>query len=168
MSLIIALIVGALMVGVDQITKAVVLDTIASSGETVPFIKGVLSFYYTANTGAGFSIFTGQTVFLIVFTVLVMALVVFLLIKGTFKHPLTDWGFCLVLSGGIGNLIDRVFNGGAVVDFIKTDFIEFPIFNVADICVTVGAALIILYFLIDLIKESKTKKEKAERGTDNP
>ncbi len=167
MSLIIAAIVGALMVGVDQITKAVVLDTIAVSGDTVPFINGFLSFYYTANTGAGFSILTGQTVFLIAFTVLVMAFIVFLLIKGTFKHKLTDWGFCLVLSGGIGNLIDRVFGGGAVVDFIKTDFIEFPIFNVADICVTVGACLIILYFLVDLIKEAKTKKETSSGGTDN-
>lgn len=167
MSLIIAAIVGALMVVADQITKAVVLNTIAVSGDTVPFIKGFLSFYYTANTGAGFSIFTGKTVFLIAFTVIVMAFIVFLLVKGTFKHKLTDWGFCLVLSGGIGNLIDRVFNGGAVVDFIKTDFIEFPIFNVADICVTVGAGLIILYFVIDLINEAKTKKETSSSGTDN-
>lgn len=167
MSLIIAAIVGVLMVVVDQITKWVVLDTIAISGDTVPLIRGILSFYYTENTGAGFSILTGKTWFLIAFTVLVMAFIVFLLIKRSFKHPLTDWGFCLVLSGGIGNLLDRVFNGGAVVDFIKTDFIEFPIFNVADICVTIGATLIILYFLIDLIKEIKTKKEKSS-GTDNP
>lgn len=156
------------MILADQLTKTLVLDTIAVTGDTVPLIKGVLSFYYTENTGAGFSIFTGQTLFLIVFTVIVMALIVFLLIKGTFKHTLTNWGFCLVLSGGIGNLIDRIFNGGAVVDFIKTEFIDFPIFNVADICVTIGASLIILYFVIDLIKETKSKKEKATSGTDNP
>ena len=168
MSLIFAIIVGAIMILADQLTKTLVLDTIAVTGDTVPLIKGVLSFYYTENTGAGFSIFTGQTLFLIVFTLIVMALIVFLFIKGTFKHTLTNWGFCLVLSGGIGNLIDRIFNGGAVVDFIKTEFIDFPIFNVADICVTIGASLIILYFVIDLIKETKSKKEKATSGTDNP
>ncbi len=168
MSLIFATIVGVIMVVVDQVTKAVVLNTIAVTGDTVPLINNFLSFYYTANTGAGFSIFTGQTIFLIGFTAIVIALIIFLLVKGVFRHPLTDWGFCLVVSGGIGNLIDRVFNGGAVVDFIKTDFIDFPIFNVADICVTVGAALIIYYFIVDLIKETKSKKEQATSGTDNP
>ncbi len=160
MSLKLAAIISTIMLIVDRVTKFIVQSTLALSGENPPIIKGFLSLYYTENTGAGFSVLSGRTGFLIAFTLIVMALIVVLLIKGAFKHKLTDWGFCLVLSGGIGNLIDRIFNGGAVVDFIKTDFIDFPVFNVADICVTVGAALIILYFVIDLINEKKQDQNK--------
>ena len=87
-----------------------------------------------------------------------------MIVTKKFKSPLTDWGFCLILSGGLGNFLDRVFRGGLVVDFIKTDFIDFPIFNVADICVTVGAGFIILYFLLDTIKDYKSKKGSSEDG----
>lgn len=163
--MLIAAIVSFLMLILDRITKIIATNTIAVSGETVPLIKGVVSLFYTENIGAGFSIFSGKTTFLIIFTIIAMAFVLFLLIKGFYRHPLTNWGFMLVLSGGIGNLIDRIFNGGAVVDFIKTDFMDFPIFNVADICVTIGAGLIILYFVLDLIKETK---EKRNSGKDNP
>lgn len=158
MSLRLASIISAVMLIIDRITKVLVQNTLAISGDNPPIIKGLLSLYYTENTGAGFSVLSGRTGFLIAFTIIVMALIVVMLVKGTFKHKLTDWGFCLVLSGGIGNLIDRVFNDGAVVDFIKTDFIDFPIFNVADICVTVGAVLIILYFVVDLVNEQKNSK----------
>ena len=158
MSLRLASIISAVMLIIDRITKVLVQNTLAISGDNPPIIKGLLSLYYTENTGAGFSMLLGRTGFLIAFTIIVMALIVVMLVKGIFKHKLTDWGFCLVLSGGIGNLIDRVFNDGAVVDFIKTDFIDFPIFNVADICVTVGAVLIILYFVVDLVNEQKNSK----------
>ncbi len=84
---------------------------------------------------------------------------------GKYRSTLTNWGFCLVISGGVGNLIDRVFYGGQVVDFISTDFMDFPVFNVADICVTVGAALVILYFVIDTVNE-KNGKDKLKEGFD--
>ena len=158
MSLKLASIISAVMLIIDRITKVLAQNTLAISGDNPPIIKGIVSLYFTENTGAGFSMLSGRTGFLIAFTIIVMALIVVMLVKGTFKHKLTDWGFCLVLSGGIGNLIDRVFNDGAVVDFIKTDFIDFPIFNVADICVTIGAVLIILYFVVDLINDQKNSK----------
>lgn len=158
MSLKLASIISAVMLIIDRITKVLAQNTLAISGDNPPIIKGILSLYYTENTGAGFSVLSGRTGFLIAFTIIVMVLIVVMLVKGTFKHMLTDWGFCLVLSGGIGNLIDRVFNDGAVVDFIKTDFIDFPIFNVADICVTIGAVLIILYFVVDLVNDQKNSK----------
>ena len=66
----------------------------------------------------------------------------------------------------MGNFIDRIFRNGAVVDFIKTDFISFPIFNVADICITVGAGLLILYFILDMINEQKNKKGQ-EKNEEN-
>ncbi len=165
MSLIISLAVGIIMLIADQITKAVVVSYFGSTGASVTIIKGILSFTFVENNGAGFSILSGSTLFLIIFTALAMALVVYLMICGKFKSHLTDWGFCLILSGGLGNFIDRVFRDGLVVDFIKTDFMDFPVFNVADICVTIGAALVILYFVLDTVQEFKAKKDNSGNET---
>ena len=70
----------------------------------------------------------------------------------------------LVLSGGVGNMIDRVFRDGNVIDFLHFEFFpSFPVFNVADCAIVVGAGLLILYFLIDSVRESKRKSaEKAD------
>lgn len=157
MTLVIAAVLSGILVIVDQLTKAAVVAYFGGQGFSVTVIPGVLSLCHVENTGAGFSIFSGKTVFLILFTAAAMAFILYLMIKRRYKHPLTDWGFCLVLAGGVGNMIDRVFRGGAVVDFIRTDFINFPVFNVADICVTVGAGLIILYFILDAVREGKKK-----------
>lgn len=159
MTLVIAAVLSVIMVIIDQLTKAAVVAYFGGTAESVTLIPGVLSFCHVENTGAGFSILSGKTVFLILFTAAAMAIILYLLYKRRYKHPLTDWGFCLVLAGGIGNMIDRVFRGGAVVDFIRTDFINFPVFNVADICVTLGAGLIVIYFIIDAAHDSKAKKQ---------
>ena len=164
MSIIIPAVVSLIMLIADQLTKLAVVSYFGNSGKVVPVVKGVLSLCFVENDGAGFSILAGNTLFLIIFTAVAMALVVYMLVSGKFKSPLTDWGFCLILSGGLGNFIDRIFRGGLVVDFIKTDFINFPIFNVADICVTVGAGFIILYFLLDTLKDYKSKKGSSENG----
>ena len=63
----------------------------------------------------------------------------------------------LVISGGLGNVIDRILYG-FVVDFIEPLFIDFAVFNFADICITVGAFMLIGYEIYDLVKEKKTKK----------
>ena len=80
------------------------------------------------------------------------------------------WALCLVLGGGIGNLIDRIFRGGNVVDFLEFGFFEFPVFNLADIAVCIGAGLILLYFIIDFVKDARRKngiaKINAESDSD--
>ena len=162
MSLIVATIVSVLMIAVDRITKAWAVGAFADRVQSIPVIRGILSFYYVENDGAGFSILSGRTIFLIVFSSLAMLFVLYLIVSRKLKSPVADWGLCLILSGGIGNLIDRITRGGRVVDFIKTDFIDFPIFNVADICVTVGAGLIILYFIIDTVKDARKKRTEKE------
>lgn len=162
MSLIVATIVSVLMIAVDRITKAWAVGAFGDRVESIPVIRGVFSFYYVENDGAGFSILSGRTIFLIVFSSLAMLFVLYLIVSRKLKSPVADWGLCLILSGGIGNLIDRISRGGRVVDFIKTDFIDFPIFNVADICVTVGAGLIILYFIIDTVKDARKKRTEKE------
>ena len=160
MSLVIAIIIGVVMLAFDQIAKLMVLANLQGTGKTISIIDGIISFCYRGNNGAGFSILSGHTEFLVLFTLIAISVIVFLLVKGTYRSHLTNWGFMLIVSGGIGNLIDRVFRNGVVVDFISVDFIDFPVFNIADICVTVGAGLVILYFVIELIKEYKAKGKK--------
>ena len=160
MSLIIAIIVSFVMLIIDQLTKLLTLSHLQNGIKSVTVIDGILSFSYRGNNGAGFSILSGRTEFLVLFTFVALAVILYLLIKGTYRSHLTDWGFTLIISGGLGNLIDRLFRNGVVVDFINLDFIDFPVFNVADICVTVGAGLIILYFLIEAVKEYKAKGKK--------
>ena len=69
--------------------------------------------------------------------------------------------FALVIGGGVGNLIDRIFNNGLVVDFIDFRIIHFAIFNFADICAVVGAGMLLLLVILDEIKERRAAKAKA-------
>lgn len=166
MALILPIIVAFIMLLADQLTKIGIIKLFENNAEPISIIDGVISLYHVNNDGAGFSIFSGKTTFLIILTAVFMIVVLYLLIFRKYKSALTDWGFCLILSGGVGNFIDRIFRNGAVVDFIKTDFISFPIFNVADICITVGAGLLILYFILDMINEQKNKKGQ-EKNEEN-
>ena len=126
----------------DQITKTLAQDKLKGQAD-YPLLKNILEFSYLENTGAAFSSFMGKQGFLITLTVLVM---LFLLIKyfqmpeGKRYHPLYI-SLILIMSGGIGNLIDRTSNG-YVIDFIYFAPINFPKFNVADCYVTIGMVLL--------------------------
>jgi signal peptidase II len=78
------------------------------------------------------------------------------------KNVLIFWGINLAISGGVGNLIDRIFNNGQVIDFIRLEFIDFPIFNVADISIVVGCGLIILSTVIDIVRDYKGCKSNIQ------
>lgn len=161
MTYIIAIAVSVLFLVADRFTKYLVESNMAL-GESVPFIPGFMDFTFIHNEGGAWGILSGKTWLLVVFTAVVMVGCVIFLIKNGRKNPLMFWAVCLILSGGVGNMIDRIFNDGKVIDFFRTLFIEYPIFNVADIAVVIGTGLLILYFLLDLIKEQRAKKaEKA-------
>ena len=83
------------------------------------------------------------------------------------KRPVYIWSFALILAGGIGNLIDRIFNG-YVVDFIDLRIINFAVFNFADICAVTGTIMLIFFYVTDEVKQSKNKKNKSAEtdGTD--
>ncbi len=168
MSAVLAIICGVLVVGLDQLTKYLV-TVYMEQGQTADFLPGFINFHcIEPNRGAAFGSFQGQTWFLIAVTVIIMVICVVMLIRKTFNSKLMFWALCLVLGGGIGNLIDRVFRGGGVIDFLEFDFIEFPVFNVADIAVCIGAGLIVLYFILDFVKEArKGKAAKAVTGEDS-
>lgn len=126
----------------DQLTKLLAVKNLKGKAD-YPLLPDILEFSYLENTGAAFSSFMGMQGFLIALTVCVM---VFLLLKyikipqGKRFLPMKA-SFILIISGGIGNLIDRILNG-YVVDFIYFVPIDFPKFNVADCYVTVGMILL--------------------------
>ena len=147
--------IGAILVGVDQIIKAWATANLASVG-TMPFIPGLVQLNYVLNDGAAFSMLAGKQEFLILFTgVALGVLAVYLLVKR--PNGLEYWAWLLILAGGSGNLIDRVTNR-VVVDYLDLLFMEFAVFNFADICVCVGMGLLILSILLEEIAERKKKK----------
>ena len=130
---------------IDQITKFAVRSRM-EIGETLPVFRGVLDFTYVQNRGAAFSLFQNSQLITVILPVITMiAGVLFLLHLQKKKEKLAELGVLLIMSGGIGNLIDRTVMG-FVTDMISVG--SFPVFNVADICVTVGCAVLILWVII--------------------
>ena len=157
-SSVLALVCAALALGIDQLTKLYIMSNF-SLGESKNFIDGLLNLVYIHNTGAAWGVFSGRTWLLVGLTAVVMVFCVVLLIKGFGKQKIMTWSLSLVISGGIGNLIDRVFRNGNVVDFLQFDFYQsFPVFNIADCCIVIGAGLLILHYLLETIEEFKQKK----------
>jgi len=130
----------------DRFTKRIAAAALAPHG-VKHAIDGVLSWAYTQNRGAAFSILSGRSVLLVLLTlVLIAALLVYQL-----RHPensvMERAGIWCIIAGGLGNLWDRLAYG-CVIDFIRLDFVNFAIFNVADIFVCLGAAVVVLSVLL--------------------
>ncbi|MBQ3147429.1 MAG: signal peptidase II [Oscillospiraceae bacterium] len=148
---------AAVIVAADQFTKYLTVTNIPLHGQ-VEVLPGVVSFTYVKNTGAAFSAMQGMRwVFVGIFILLTVAV-----LWEYFKKPLPFSRFdrfCIaaVYGGGLGNMIDRV-RLGYVVDMIKTDFINFPVFNVADCFITCGCILLVARMLLN---KKFWKEEKA-------
>lgn len=154
----------ALCVAADQAVKLYVVSHLALY-ETAPLLPGVVELFYIQNTGGGFSILTNHTQLLTILTAAVMAVIAFLLVKKVFPHPLAMWTLTLILGGGLGNLADRV-RLGYVVDMFNFQFMNYPVFNVADILVVCGTIGFAAYYL--LLHDKITEKETSDDGTDSP
>lgn len=166
-----ALLLAALLVGIDQFTKWLVYSSMEKN-TVINLIKvgdtEVLNLYYCTNNGAAFSMMENKTIFLIVVTsIVIITLIVGLLMK-KIHRPQFVVSVALIIGGGVGNLVDRLFNNGSVVDFIDVRLIDFPIFNFADICAVVGGILLCLFVVIDEMKESKAKKAQKSAQQENP
>ena len=155
------LLLSAVLVGIDQLTKWLIVSNMAEH-ESIHLIKvgetQVLNISYYLNDGAAFSMFEGQTVMLIAVTSLVLIGLVVAMLLGKVKRTPYIVSFSLIIGGGVGNLIDRIFNGGKVVDFIDFRLINFAIFNFADICAVCGGILLCLLVVIDEVREARAKK----------
>ncbi len=127
----------------DRITKALVSANMRL-GQSIPVIQDIFHITFKTNDGAAFSILSGKTPFLILITLLIIGVLVAYIIVKKPKNKLLGTAVSLVIAGALGNLLDRVWLGH-VVDFLDARFINFPIFNVADISVCIGAGLLCLY-----------------------
>lgn len=159
--------VTAVLVGLDQLTKWLASVYLKPTPEGVTVIPELFDFQYITNEGAAWGLFDGEKWFLIVLTTITIVALLIFLLSGKFRRfPLFNISASLIVAGGIGNLIDRIVQG-AVVDFIKTTFMEFPIFNVADCYVVIGSVLLLIFFLF--FYEEKAPAEGSHGNeTDRP
>ena len=135
------------LIVLDQFVKAYVVQNIAL-GEVKTWIPNFVSLTYLQNRGAAFSMLQDQQWFFTVITLVVMAGAIWYLHKHLDDSLWTVLGLMLIISGGLGNFIDRV-SQGFVVDMFHLDFVNFAIFNVADSYLTVG----VIVLMIAMLKE---------------
>ncbi|MBF4807967.1 MAG: signal peptidase II, partial [Lancefieldella rimae] len=137
---------GAIAFSLDQLTKRWVLSNIPA-GSRRPFIPGVLDLFHVQNDGAAFSIGSGRPLFFAALTaVVVLGMIYAVMREKNLPYPLIAI-LGLVAGGGIGNGLERVAHG-SVTDFLATTFMNFAIFNVADIFVTCGIIAACIYWFV--------------------
>ncbi len=142
----------------DLVTKYV-FDAKLDNGETVSVIPHLFNFRIVHNYGAAWGMLAGKQVFLIVLTFVFLAIFITYYIKEKNKSWLLNITFGFLFAGCLGNLYDRLVFG-YVRDMIEFDFWKsFPIFNFADVALSVGVVLLVIYLIIYFVKEYKTKQK---------
>jgi signal peptidase II len=150
------------LVLIDQVTKSI---AVAYLGEisSIVVIDGILDFTLVRNFGAAWGMLSGARWFFVTVTIIVLGYVVYVFPKLP-KTKAGAWakvGVTLLSAGAVGNLFDRLLNeGGYVVDFFRVRFIDFPVFNMADIYVVSGAFLLSFLMLFFLNDDRHEKKEE--------
>lgn len=138
------LILGVALLGLDQWVKAYVIANLAI-GQSRVMVPGVLSLTHIKNTGAAFSMLEGQQWLFYVIALIALGVVVYLW-KDSKRHWLYRLSLVLIASGAVGNLIDRL-RFKEVTDMFQLDFMNFAIFNVADVCLNVGVVFAMIYLI---------------------
>ncbi len=150
-----------LIVAFDRITKYFAKLYLYGKGART-FIKGVVEFVYAENTGVAFSLFSGGRWFFIILTAVAVIACLVYMFKGKGKNNLwLFWSLGVIVSGAIGNLIDRILIG-YFIDFNNPTFVNFAVFNIADCAVTLGAISLIAYLLVDIFKGEKKEKKNEQ------
>ena len=134
-------------------------------GESMPLLPGFMQLRTAHNYGAAWSSFSGMRWLLVAVTSVIVLAVAYVLVRRIVRHPLGVAACFLILSGGLGNIIDRV-RLGYVVDMFDFQFMNYPVFNVADIAVVCGAVLAAVYYL--WFYEKYDKKDRQDGDTDAP
>lgn len=172
---VICFVIAALVVAADQITKVIAVDKLMDiPGRSYEFIPGVLHFNYIENDGMALGLLdnsVGRIIFMTVSVIAIIGLSVYVIWKRP-KSKLVTCAIGLIIGGGIGNMIDRLFYVGKIGETkgekVVRDFIDFRgfgnlwvwVFNVADACVCIGGALLFVWCICSLIKESIDEKNK--------
>jgi len=148
---------GAFLLVLDIVTKYFIQANFVS-GESVPVLDNIVRFTYVLNPSGAFGVSVGSNAFHIFTSFIVIAVVVYVFWKGLGASRLIDFALAAILSGAVGNLIDRI-RLGTVVDFIDVDFFDikfgdlymtrWPVFNVADAAITVGMVIVIVLLVFN-------------------
>ena len=180
----IVIIVDALIVAVlltaDLLTKYFAASYLPANGGSYEAIKNVLTFRYSENSGAAFGMFENSRVFLSVFVGVVLAALIAYLVYNVVKKKYKEKGgmllhvaLAMVLAGGLGNLVDRI-AFGYVRDFIEYTIVytlfkrDFAICNLADVYLTIGVILVVIYLIYAMVLEAKKeKRQKALAAADD-
>jgi len=125
----------------------------------------IMHLHYIQNTGSAFSSFAGHTIFLLIVTAIGMIACIYGLIHYGKENKILFWSWVMILGGALGNMIDRIFRNGAVVDYLDLKLVDFAIFNFADCFITVGTIILMGYIL--LFSDKDKEKEKAQEHTDD-
>ena len=164
LSLIIKICAIAIMVAVDLITKSIVENYFVGGGNDIILIEGVLGLTYALNTGAAFGFLGNSTVLLIIFSIIFLCVFTFI---DVYYKSLNGWyvaGFSLIVGGALGNFFDRIMLKH-VRDFVEIKFINFPIFNLADVFLTVGVICYVVYLVFyEFKKLENNKKDITKEG----
>lgn len=144
------------LVATDQIIKIIIVNNLLNL--TINIIPGVLNFTYIENTGGAYGIGNDSTLMFIIVSVVIITLIgKFILSKQNDIPIYILFSLGLVISGGLGNLVDRIFRG-FVVDYIDFNpIIKYPIFNLADICVVLGCIIIMISIISSTVKNRRNK-----------
>lgn len=134
--------ISMLVLFIDQVIKQAVVNNMRI-GESISILDGIVSWTSHRNRGAAFGILKNQTWFLILVTVIAVVLIIYCLQKIYRNNKWTSFGLSLILGGALGNFFDRIVRG-EVVDMIEINFIDYPIFNVADSFIVTGCMFLII------------------------
>ena len=146
---------AVLVAVIDQVLKYLVVNFLDKTNPT-EIIPNLFSLTYVENKGAAFAMLSDARWIFITFTIIITAFLIYILFKKRINNKLFLTSVVLIIGGGIGNLIDRIFLG-YVVDFLSISFFP-PVCNFADYCITIGAVLLVIYILF---MSDFTKKEKS-------
>lgn len=148
---------------IDQLVKAQIVENLSLGGEA-DVLPPLVRLVRVHNDGAAWSSFSGARWLLVAVTSLLIAFLIWMLAR-IVRHPLGVWAFSFIAAGGAANLIDRV-RLGYVVDMLEFMFVSFPVFNVADIFVTLGEPLMLIYLIRYHDRQDVKNWKRSSRGTD--
>ena len=164
LSTLLSALLGLALLALDQAVKLHIAGTLPL-GESPPLLPGVVELRTVHNYGAAWSSFSGMRWLLVLATSCIVLLLLALLGRRVVRHPLGLLAGCLIISGGLGNILDRV-RLGYVIDMFNFLFMDYPVFNVADICVVSGCVLGLIYY--QWFYEKYDKKVKADGTPESP
>ena len=160
--LILAFLVILAIAGTDQLIKHWIVSNFELYQEK-EFLKigslDIMHLHFIENTGSAFSSFAGQRTFLLLVTGIGTGACLYALLKHGKESKLLFWSLVMILGGAFGNLIDRLFRGGAVVDYLDLQLFQFAVFNFADCFVCVGTALLMIYILFFMDKKQENQPD---------